>query len=161
MPVPVLSENSVRPGFASQGRFIASLAMFAIMHAFGMFVRFRSLEREGADCVGFGRTHLQISLVLWLALLNGGSRLGVYRGNRFPRPLRRDDSANLKGYAGSPLMPGHCQRVYHCHWTRVTEALSEPNTAPLRLADLGSAEIRGSATVRSGHGQAKRNRASS
>jgi hypothetical protein len=57
--------------------------MFAIMHALGMFVRFRSLERERADCVGFGRTHLQISLVLWLALLNGGSRLGVYRGNRF------------------------------------------------------------------------------
>jgi hypothetical protein len=35
---PVLSENSIRPGLASWGRIIASFwAMFAVLHALGMF----------------------------------------------------------------------------------------------------------------------------
>ena len=60
----VLSENSIRPGFASEGRIIASLrAMFAILHALGMFVvdLFKSPRRLEAENL-FLRHQLTIAL---------------------------------------------------------------------------------------------------
>ena len=60
----VLSENSIRPRFATSGKIIASLkAMFAILHAFGMFVAdlFKSRSRLEAENL-FLRYQLNIAL---------------------------------------------------------------------------------------------------
>src|SRR4029453_3785412 len=61
---PVLSENSIRPRFPSEERMIASLrAMFAILHALGMFVAdlFKSRSRLEAENL-FLRHQLTIAL---------------------------------------------------------------------------------------------------
>jgi len=60
----VLSENSIRPRFASKGRIIASLmAMFSILHALGIFVAdlFKSRSRLEAENL-FLRHQLNIVL---------------------------------------------------------------------------------------------------
>jgi transposase InsO family protein len=62
--LPVLSENYIRPGFASGGRIIASLrAMFAILHALGTLLvdLFKSRSRLGAENL-FLRHQLTIAL---------------------------------------------------------------------------------------------------
>ena len=64
VPSLVLSENPIRPGLASWGRIIASFwAMFAVLHALGMFVAdlFKSRSRLAAENL-FLRHQLVIAL---------------------------------------------------------------------------------------------------
>jgi transposase InsO family protein len=71
--LPVLSENSIRAGFASQGRIIASLgAMISILHALGMFVvdLFKSRRRLEAE-------NLLLRHQLGIAMRQAPPRLGL------------------------------------------------------------------------------------